>query len=59
MTDMRADQIEREIELHLRTLASAASQRDYDFAREALLVLRDARSANRRGPLLMKGTEND
>jgi hypothetical protein len=42
MTDMRADQIEIEIEDCLAVLRGAASQHDYDLARARLLVLRDA-----------------
>jgi hypothetical protein len=42
MTDMRADQIEIEIEDCLAVLRGAASQSDYDLARARLLVLRDA-----------------
>jgi hypothetical protein len=37
---MQDDEIKREIELHLATLARGASQADYDHARARLLVLR-------------------
>jgi hypothetical protein len=44
---MRREDIEQEIEIHMAVLRGAASQQDYDRARAALLILREALEARK------------